>query len=41
MREANRAKFLKNQTLFAESVAKFNRSKDKFVQQDKIRNQEL
>lgn len=41
MREANRAKLLENQTLFAESVAKFNQSKDKFVQRAKIRNQEL
>lgn len=32
MRDANRAKFLENQAMFAESLAKFNRSKDKFVQ---------
>ncbi|NHC37818.1 hypothetical protein [Scytonema millei] len=38
MKEANRARFLENQAMFAESVTKFNNSKDRFVQRQKVRH---
>lgn len=38
MKEANRARFLENQAMFAESVTKFNSSKDRFVQRQKVRH---
>ncbi|MBD2304853.1 hypothetical protein H6G17_04915 [Chroococcidiopsis sp. FACHB-1243] len=38
MREANIARFLENQAMFAESVTKFNSSKDRFVQRQKVRH---
>jgi len=39
MRDANRIQFVKNQAMFAESVAKFNQTKDKFARRTKIRKQ--